>query len=135
MPVEPPDADGLVVYVDHSDVDANCLTELKDGIRRVVAGIEELEPQLIGYGFHLDEERRRMTVTAVHLDSDSLELHLEVGRELFRTLGEMITLREIEVYGSVSERVRTMLEQKATMLGGAHVTVVDRFEGFARVRR
>jgi hypothetical protein len=73
-----------------------------------------------------------MTVTAVHPDSGSLELHMEVGREEFRKLGDMITLRRIEVYGSISERAREMLEQKATMLGGSGVTVVERFAGFAR---
>ena len=82
--------------------------------------------------FHLDEEAGRMTVTAVHPDSASLELHMEVGREEFRKLGDMITLRRIEVYGSISERAREMLEQKATMLGGSGVTVVERFAGFAR---
>jgi hypothetical protein len=73
-----------------------------------------------------------MTVTAVHPDSASLELHLEVGRELFRELGPMITLRQIEVYGSISGKAREMLTQKAAMLGDADVTVVERFAGFAR---
>ena len=73
-----------------------------------------------------------MTVTAIHPDSTSLELHLEVGREEFRKLGELITLREVEVYGSISDRARAMLEQKVAMLGGS-VTVTERFYGFARM--
>jgi len=72
-----------------------------------------------------------MTVTAVHPDSASLELHMKVGREEFRKLGELITLREIEVYGSISDGAREMLEQKVKMLGG-RVTVTERFSGFAR---
>jgi hypothetical protein len=122
----------LIVYVDHSDIHEGRLEELKDGIRRVVEVIETREPQLIAYGFHLDEEAGRMTVTAVHPDSASLELHLEIGREEFRKLGDMITLRQIQVYGSISARARDMLEQKAAMLGGSGVTVTERFAGFAR---
>ena len=72
-----------------------------------------------------------MTVTAVHPDSSSLELHMEVGNEEFRKLGELLTLREIEAYGAISDRARKMLEQKAQRLGGS-VRVVERFGGFAR---
>jgi hypothetical protein len=122
----------LIVYLDHSDIHESRLDDLKEGIRRLVDVIEGLEPQLIAYGFHLDEEAGRMTVTAVHPDSASLELHMEIGKEEFRKLGEMITLRQIEVYGPISERAREMLEQKATMLGGSGVTVTERFAGFAR---
>ena len=73
-----------------------------------------------------------MDVTAVHPDSASLELHLDVGRDAFRTLGDMITLTGIEIYGSISERVRTLLEQKVQMLGAGDVVVNERFAGFAR---
>jgi len=133
MNVEPPtDTGQLIVYVDHSDIHDGRLSELKDGIRRVVDVIDGLEPQLIAYGFHLDEEAGRMTVTAVHPDSASLELHLEVGNEHFRSLGPMITLRQVEVYGAISVRAREMLEQKALMLGEGGVRVVERFAGFAR---
>jgi hypothetical protein len=127
-----PGAAELIVYVDHSDVHEGRLEDLKEGIRRLVDFIEAREPRLIAYGFHLDEEAGRMTVTAVHPDIASLELHLEVGNEGFRELGDMITLRQIEVYGPISERAREMPEQKATMLGGTEVTVVERFVGFAR---
>ena len=122
----------LIVYVDHSDIHEGRTEDLKEGIPRVVDVIERREPQLIAYGFHLDEDSARMTVTAVHPDSASLELHLEVGREEFRKLGDMITLRQIEVYGSISDTVREMLVQKAAMLGGSGVTVTERFSGFAR---
>ena len=122
----------LIVYVDRSDIHEGSLHELKEGIRRLVDVIDAREPQLIAYGFHLDEHASRMTVTAVHPDSASLELHLEVGNEEFRKLGSMITLRQIEVYGTISERAREMLERKAAMLGGAALTVTERFAGFAR---
>lgn len=70
----------VVVYVDHSNVDLRRIDELRNRIRRVVSFIDAEEPQLIAYGFHIDDVRGRMAVTAVHPDSASLELHLEVGR-------------------------------------------------------
>lgn len=76
----------LVVYIDHSDIREGRMAELKVGVRRLVEVIEQLEPQLIGYGFHFDEAANRMVVTAVHPDSASLERHMEVGREEFRKL-------------------------------------------------
>ncbi|MFD1504309.1 hypothetical protein FE374_04505 [Georgenia yuyongxinii] len=126
-----PDSSQLIVYVDHSDIHQGRSAELKDGIRRLVDAIEGLEPQLIAYGFHLDEEAGHMTVTAVHPDSASLEFHMEVGREEFRKLGDMITLREIQVYGSINARAHAMLVEKTEMLGGS-LRVIERFAGFAR---
>lgn len=108
------------------------MDELKEGVRRLVDVINELEPQLIAYGFHFDDGAGQMTVTAIHPDSASLEMHMEIGRERFRELGGMLTLTGIEVYGSISRRAREMLEQKARMLGGSGVTVQERYAGFAR---
>jgi hypothetical protein len=90
------------------------------------------QSRLIAYGFHLDEAAGRMTVTAVHPDSASLELHMQIGHEEFRKLGEMLTLRQVEVYGTISDQARQMPEQKVQMLGGS-VTVTERFCGFARM--
>ena len=128
-----PDPSELIVYLDRSDIREGRLDDLKVGIRRVVQVIESSEPQLLAYGFHLDEEAALMTVVAIHPDSASLELHLEVGRAAFRSLADMITLRQIEVYGAPSEKALRMLEEKATMLGGTSIRVFERFEGFARL--
>lgn len=122
----------MIVYIDHSDIHEGRLEDLKEGIRRLVDFIETHEPQLTAYGFHLDEDAARMTVVAVHPDTASLELHLGIGNEEFRKLGEMITLRQIRVFGPVSDRAREMLEQKAEMLGGS-VSVSERFAGFTRL--
>ncbi len=127
-----PDGSGLIVYIDRSAVSEDREQDLKAGIRRLVDVIQSREPQLISYVFHLDEEAAVMTVVAVHPDSASLELHLEIGRTEFRKLADMITLRQIEVYGSVSDKARAMLQEKATMLGGSDVTVHERFAGFDR---
>lgn len=122
----------LLVYIDRSDIREGRLDDLRAGIVRLVEVIESREPQLISYGFHIDDLAGRMTVVAVHPDSASLELHLDVGREEFRKLGDMVTLRQIEVYGPLSEQAREMLQQKAAMLGGGGVTVHERFAGFSR---
>ena len=122
----------FIVYIDHSDIHQGSIDALKTGVGQLVTVMAGLEPRLVAYGFHFDEDAGRMTVTAVHPDSASLELHLELGRERFRELGPMLTLREIEVYGPISDRVRSMLEQKAAMLGGAGITAVSTYAGFAR---
>ncbi len=134
MAVEPrPGTSEPIVYIDHSEIHEGRLGDLKEGIRRLLDVIETHEPQLIAYRFHLDEAAARMTVVAVHPDSASLELHMEIGKEEFRKLGDMITLRQIEVYGHISERAREMLELKAEMLGGSGVSVSEPFAGFAHL--
>jgi hypothetical protein len=122
----------FIVYIDRSDVHEGSIDALKAGVGHLVTVMAGLEPRLVAYGFHFDEDAGRMTVTAVHPDSASLELHLKLGRERFRELAPMLTLREIEVYGPISDRARSMLEQKAAMLGGAGITALTTYAGFAR---
>lgn len=119
-----------IVYLDFSEIRIDGLEPLKEAIQRLIDAIESHEPQLITYGFHLNQQERVMTVTAVHPDSASLELHMEIGEDQFRKVGEFITLKQIYVYGHISERAREMLEQKARMLGGATLNVSERFAGF-----
>ena len=75
------------MYVDHSDIREGSLDELKAGVQRLVDFIDAHEPQLITYGFYIDEEAAKMTVVAVHPDSASLELHMDIGSAEFRKLG------------------------------------------------
>jgi hypothetical protein len=84
------------------------------------------------YGFFLDEGRTTMTVVAVHPDSESLEDHLDRGREEFRRFADLIELSRIEVYGNVSDGVVERLHAKARMLGRGTVTVHGLHAGFAR---
>lgn len=119
-----------IVYLDFSEIRDGGLEPLKEAIRRLIDAIEPHEPQLVTYGFHLNERERVMTVTAVHPDNASLELHMEIGRDEFRKVGEFIMLKQIHVYGHISERAREMLQQKAKMLGGAALIVSERFAGF-----
>jgi len=122
-----------IVYIDHSDIKEGAVDELKAGVSRLVDFIDAREPQLIAYGFYIDEEAARMTVVAVHPDSASLELHVEIGGPEFRKLAHLITLRAIEVYGRPSEKALEQLRQKAAMLGdGGSVISVGRHAGFMR---
>jgi hypothetical protein len=123
-----------IVYLDHSDIRDGSLEELKAGIRKLVAFIDAHEPQLISYGFYIDEDAARMTVVAVHPDSASLELHLDVGGPEFRKLAHLIDLRSIEVYGRPSENLLELVRQKAAALGDdGSVVSIGRFDGFTRV--
>ena len=123
-----------IVYIDHSDIRKGSLEELKAGVQRLVDFIEAREPQLITYGFYIDQEAAKMTVVAVHPDSASLELHMEVGAAEFRKLAHLLTLTEIECYGRPSERALEQLRHKASTLGdGGTVVSIGRFAGFTHL--
>lgn len=125
---------GPIVYIDRSRVRPGKLEELKPAIEDLVEFIEEREPQLLSYGFHLDEDESRMTVVAVHPDAASVELHMEVGGEAFRGFADLIEMEGIEVYGEPTDRMLEQLQQKADALGEAGRVVVDRqYAGFARL--
>jgi hypothetical protein len=125
---------GPIVYIDHSSIREGSVNELKAGVQRLVDFIDAREPQLIIYGFYIDEDAARMTVVAVHPDSASLELHMDIGSEEFRKLAHLVTLTAIECYGRPSERALEQLRLKADALGeGGAVVSVERFAGFAHL--
>jgi len=122
-----------IVYIDRSDIRPGALRELRESVARIVAFIEEREPRLRAYGFHIDDETSTMTVVAVHPDAASLELHLRIGGLEFRKVAGLIVLRTIEVYGEPGDEVLRLLEAKALALGGASVSIHPRTVGFARI--
>lgn len=123
-----------IVYIDRSRIRAGKLEELKRAIDDLVRFIDEREPQLLLYGFYLDEEASRMTVVAVHPDAASVELHMEVGASAFREFADLIEMEAIEVYGEPSDRMLEQLRDKADALGEDGRVVVDRLQtGFARM--
>lgn len=132
--VQMSDGSEPIVYIDRSDIREGSLDELKAGIRRLVDFIDAREPQLLAYGFYIDEEASRMTVLAIHPDSASLELHMEIGGAEFRKLAHLVTLTTIECYGRPSERAIEQLRQKATLLGDQGTVVsIGRFAGFTHL--
>lgn len=123
-----------IIYIDHSDIGQGALDDLKAGVRNLVDFIEAREPQLIAYGFHINEQAMKMVVVAVHPDSASLELHMDVGAAEFRKLAPLLTLRKIECYGRPSGRALEQLRQKAADLGDAEsVVTIGRYAGFHRL--
>ena len=123
-----------IVYIDRSKIRPGKIRELRRAIDELVAFIEVREPQLIHYGFYLDEGSSRMTVIAVHPDAASVELHMEIGGPAFRSFAELIEMEGIEVYGATSDRMLQLLNEKAAMLGErGSVVAGDLHAGFARI--
>lgn len=121
-----------VVYVDVSDIREGRIKQLEMAMKNLAAFVQANVPALISYGFFLDEERKQMTVVAVHPDSASLEFHLDAGRTEFQKFADLIDLARIDVYGHISSAVLDRLHQKARMLGRGTVTVHEFYAGFAR---
>jgi hypothetical protein len=124
-----------IVYIDRSQILDGRLDELKKAIDELVAFVERHEPQLVSYGFFIDEQAARMTVVAVHPDSASLEFHMDIAGAEFRKLSGFIRLLSIEVYGRPSNKAMKQLRQKARMLGeGKRVMEQEPQAGFSRIR-
>jgi hypothetical protein len=125
---------GPIIYIDHSDIRQGALDNLKAGVQNLVDFIETREPQLIAYGFHINEQAMQMVVVAIHPNSASLELHMDIGAAEFRKLAPLLTLRKIECYGRPSGRALEQLRQKAADLGDAEsVVTIGRYAGFHRL--
>lgn len=123
-----------IVYVDRSTIKEGQVEEVGERIQDLVPFIEGREPQLLGYQFYFDDDAGRMTVIAIHPDSDSLVMHMEIGRSAFKGFADFIDMRAIEVYGRPTERVLELLEDKAEMLGEAgRVEVHTPQGGFMRL--
>src|SRR4030095_16187017 len=119
-----------IVYIDHADIRDGAMEELRAGVRRLVDFIGAREPQLITYGFYIDEDAAKMDVVAVHPDSASLELHMDIGSKEFAKLAHLLTLTAIECYGRPGERALEQLRHKAATMGeGAGRVSIGRFSG------
>lgn len=121
-----------LVYVDTSDVREGALEELKGAIKELVEFIDANEPQLIAYNVFLSDDGSQMTVVHEHVDSASLDYHMEVAGPAFRRFADLITLSSIRVYGEPSDTALTQLHEKARMLGSGEVIVHGWQAGFTR---
>jgi len=73
-------------------------------------------------------------VVSVHPNSTSLERHIQLGAPEFRKLAPYIDLREIEVFGQLSEAAADLVRKKAAALGvGGRITLHERSAGFGRL--
>ncbi|MEU6373884.1 hypothetical protein [Streptomyces sp. NPDC046909] len=119
-------------YIDRSDLREGKIAQVRAGMRDLAEFVEAREPQLIAYHFYIDESESTMTTVAVHPDSASLELHMELGGPKFREFRELIRMNSIDVYGQASPAAVRQLRQKAEMLGGGTVTFHTEQAGFSR---
>ena len=71
---------------------------------------------------------------SVHPNSTSLERHVKLGAPQFRKLAPYIDLREIEVFGQLSEAAADLVREKAAALGdGGRITLHEQSAGFGRL--
>jgi hypothetical protein len=123
---------GAIVYIDRSTITSDAIDELRAKAAELVEFVESHEPRLLCYGFVVDADAGEMTVAAVHPDSTSLELHLEIGGPQFAAIGKYIALRSIEVFGEPSGVATEAIYRKARRLGDAEVRIHRLHPGFAR---
>lgn len=122
-----------IVYVDRSDIRSGKLSELRQAMTALAEFVEANEPQLLSYGFFIDEQASQMTVIAIPPDAASMEFHMEIGASRFRKFADLLQLRSIDVYGQPSEKVLEQLHKKAEMLGeGGGLVVHHLHAGFMR---
>lgn len=121
-----------LVYVDASDVREGALEELKNAFGRLVEFVQANVPEALFYAVYLSEDGRRVTVVHAHRDSRSLEHHLEVGGEAFRSFADLLVLTAIRVYGEPSEKALGLIWRKARALGCDDVAVHGPHAGFVR---
>jgi hypothetical protein len=122
-----------LLYIDTSKVRPGALDKLRGGISELVKFVDANEPQLIAYNVYLSDDGSQMTVVHIHVDSASLEYHMEVAGPVFRRLADLITLSSIRIYGEPSENALRQLRDKAESLGDGDVSVHLLNAGFSRV--
>ena len=123
-----------IVYLDRSAIRSEDVDGLRAAVSALVEFVRQREPRLLYYGFEIDEANRAMSVVAVHPDSASLELHLDIGGPEFRKVGAFIELRSIDVYGVPSDAAIDQLRAKGEVLGrNVAVTVHELASGFSRL--
>ena len=122
-----------ILYIDVSAIRPGSLETVRALTADLVAFVQAKEPQLIAYDFFFDESETTMTCVALHPDSASMELHMEVGWEKFRSFSPHIEQRSIDVYGEASSSVIERLHGKIEMLGSGSVCVHRLQAGFLRL--
>jgi hypothetical protein len=121
-----------LVYIDTSTIGPGMLDSVETALRDLVAFIEANEPQLMAYGAYINGDGTQMTVFHVHVDSASLEFHLDVAGPAFLPFADLVTLSSIQIYGAPSERAVDQLREKARLLGAADVRVHRPLASFFR---
>jgi hypothetical protein len=122
-----------IIYVDTSEVRPGRFEELKVAMDDLAQFVRANEPQLLAYNVYFTEDRTRMSVVHINLDSASIELHMRVAGPKFPPIAEFIRMLSIDVYGRPDDKVVEALRHKALMLGTNVVRVHDHHAGFVRL--
>lgn len=121
-----------IVYVDHSEVRAGRLDELKDAIDELARFVEDHVPRIAAYQVYFSVDGSHMTVLHVHRDAESLDEHMRIAGPRFPKFADFVRLTRIEVYGEPSRQALEEIHAKAERLGGADVEVCLHHAGFSR---
>jgi hypothetical protein len=122
-----------LIYIDTSDVRDGALEELKKAIRELAEFVDANEPRLIAYNVYFSDDGKQMTVVHVHVDSASLDYHMDVAGPAFRKFANLLTLSSIRIYGEPGEKALKQLHDKAGLLGSGDVIVHEPHAGFSRL--
>jgi len=123
-----------ILYIDHSEIYAGKLEELKTAMNELVELVESNEPQIIAYNVYFNEDGTRITVVHVHADSASLAFHMKVAGPAFPKFAQFVKLLSIDVYGKLTDDLLEQVRRKAQMLGNGTVVVHRLHAGVARFR-
>jgi hypothetical protein len=121
-----------LVYIDTSVVREGALDELKGAIGDLTDFVESHEPQIVSYAVYFSQDGNQMTVTHIHTDSASLDVHMDVAGPRFGRFADLVTLSSIHIYGEPSAKALKQLEDKMRLLGTGEVTVHPLHAGFGR---
>jgi hypothetical protein len=121
-----------IIVVDSSEIREGKLEDVKAGVADLVAFVEANEAEPLAYNIYFDEAGTQMTVVQIHPSPASLERHLTVAGPVFRRFADLLTLAQVDVYGSPSEAALEQLRSKAHLLGNAPVVVRVLHAGFSR---
>jgi hypothetical protein len=121
-----------LIYIDTSDVREGALEELKGAVTELAEFVDANEPQLVAYSVYFNDDDTQMTVLHVHVDSASLEYHMEVAGPIFRKLADLVSLTSIRIYGEPTQKALEQLHDKARLLGPGRVIVHRPHAGFSR---
>jgi hypothetical protein len=122
-----------LVIVDTSRVAEGRRPDVERAFRELAAFVEENEPRALAYQVHFDEAGNDVTVVQAHPDSASAESHMDLAGPRFAPFAGLLQLQRIDVYGTPSAALLDQLRRKATLLGGAPLTVHPFHAGFARL--
>jgi hypothetical protein len=124
-----------LIMVDTWEVHPGRMGELLGAVSELASFVRMVEPRIIAYQAHLNEDGTHMTLVQIHPDSAAAEFHMEVAGSAFPGFARFITLTSLDIYGEPSDELLEQIRVKAEVLGAdegaVHVHMPE--AGFARL--